>query len=173
MIIRPATEADIPQIMDMWNPQIRDTASTFTTAGKTAETLAATLAERAAAGHAFLVACEGARLLGLATVFPFRSGPGYVHTLEHSVLLIPEARGRGVGRALMQALETAAQAAGARHLIAGVSGENPGAIAFHKAIGFVEVGRLPGVGRKFGRWMDLILLQKTLGDAPDNPGGVE
>ncbi|UXX84078.1 GNAT family N-acetyltransferase [Roseovarius pelagicus] len=169
MIIRPAEARDIAQIIDIWNPVIRDTAATFTTEEKTPAGLATTMADRETAGHAFLVATDAAQVLGFATCFPFRGGPGYVRTLEHSVILAPQARGQGCGRALVFALQDAALGAGARHLIAGVSGENLGAVEFHKAIGFRQVGVLPGVGYKFGRWMDLILLQKTLVDLPDNP----
>jgi len=168
MIIRGATAADIPQIIEIWNPVIRKSVATFTTEEKTAADIAKSLAERAAMGHAFLVACEGAQILGFATCFPFRGGPGYVYTLEHTVIVAPSACGQGIGGFLMSALEDAARKAGARHLIAAVSGENTGAVSFHETIGFRKVGHLPNVGRKFGRWMDLILLQKTLTDPTDN-----
>jgi len=159
MILRQADPRDIPQILAFWNPLIRETSVTFTTVEKTPETLAADLAARAAA---FQVAEEAGRVLGFASYGTFRSGPGYAHTAEHTVILAPEARGRGVGRALMARLQEVARAADMHVLVAGVSGENLGAIAFHRAIGFAEVARMPEVGRKFGRWMDLVLLQKVL-----------
>ena len=108
------------------------------------------------------MACDGDRIIGYACYFPFRSGPGYRHTKEHSIALLPEARGTGVGRRLMALLEDHARAREVHSLFAGVSGENPDGVAFHKAIGFAEVARLPEVGHKFGRWMDLVLLQKML-----------
>ena len=132
---------------------------TFTTVEKTAEGLADDLAAR---GDAFLVAESAGRILGFASYGPFRGGPGYAHTAEHSVILAEEARGRGVGRALMARLEAQARAQGIHVLIAGVSGENDAAIGFHRAIGFTQAARLPEVGRKFGRWMDLVLLHKRL-----------
>lgn len=161
-MIRPATEADIPAIMEIWNPIIRDTAITFTDEEKTAPGLAATLAEKQAAGHAFLVAEEGGRVMGLATFGQFRGGRGYRHTYEHTVLLAPQARGRGVGRQLMAAVEQAAAAAGGHMIFAGVSAENPVGIGFHAALGYAEVARLSEVGFKFGRWIDLVLMQKHL-----------
>lgn len=159
MIIRPASPADIAAILAIWNPHIRESAATFTTIEQTPETLAAEIAARA---PAFLVAETAGGVQGFASFGPFRAGPGYACTAEHRVILGPRALRRGTGRALMERLEEIARAEGIHVLVASVSGENPGAIAFHEAIGFVRVGHLPAVGRKFGRWMDLVLLQKIL-----------
>ena len=157
MIVRPARAEDAAPLVALWNPWIRDTAITFTTDEKTEAGLAADIAAR---GPAFVVAEDGGALLGFATFFPFRAGPGYAWTKEHTVILAPEARGRGAGRALMAALEDEAQRQGGHALMAGISAENPAGVAFHAAIGFHEVARLPQVGRKFDRWMDLVLMQK-------------
>ena len=157
MIVRRATPEDAVAIAALVNPVIRDTAITFTTAEKDPEELSHTIA---AANGAFHVAEDRGQIVGYATYFQFRGGPGYAHTMEHSIALAPEARGKGAGRSLMTAIERHAKAAGAHSLIAGVSAENPAGIAFHAALGFDEVARLPEVGRKFGRWMDLVLLQK-------------
>lgn len=163
MKIRPATEADCPAIAAIWNPTIRDTLITFTDVEQTPAHLAAMLAAKKAAGVPFLVAedADGA-ILGFATYGAFRKGPGYAATMEHSIMLASAAQGRGTGRALMQALEQAAQAAGVHSLIAGISGVNTGAIAFHRALGFAMVGHLPEVGFKAGQWLDLVLMQKIL-----------
>jgi len=161
-MIRAATDADIPGIMAIWNPIIRDTLVTFTDLEKTPEALAALLAERHAAGHAFLVAEEGGAVLGFATFGQFRAGPGYRHSFEHTILLAPAARGQGLGRALMAALEEAARAAGGHVLFAGVSAANPEGVAFHTALGYREAARLSEVGRKSGRWLDLVLMEKRL-----------
>lgn len=159
MRIRQADPEDIPQILGIWNPLIRDTSVTFTTVEKTHDGLAADIDAR---GPAFLVAEEAGAVLGFASHGAFRPGPGYLHTAEHTVIAAPSAQGRGAGRALMRVLEDQARAAGVHVLVAGVSAENVPAIAFHRALGFAEVGRLPEVGRKFGRWMDLVFLHKRL-----------
>ncbi|MBP0481117.1 GNAT family N-acetyltransferase [Sagittula salina] len=159
MRIRPAGPADAPGIAAIWNAIIVDTAATFTTQTKTEAGLIADMTQR---GAAFQVAEDAGRVLGFATYGQFRGGPGYAHTMEHSIQLAAEARGRGTGRALMTALEDVARAQGVHSLWAGVSGENPGGVTFHRRIGYAEIARLPQVGFKFGRWMDLILLQKIL-----------
>lgn len=160
--IRDATAADAPAIAAIWNPVIAGTAATFNAAEKTPADIAAMIATRQADGHAFLVATKSETLLGFATFSQFRGGIGYARTMEHTIILAPEAAGRGFGRALMQSLESRARDAGAHSLFAGVSAENPAGLAFHAKIGFAEVARLQQVGYKFGRYMDLVLMQKFL-----------
>ncbi|MGG7567372.1 N-acetyltransferase family protein [Rhodovulum sp. DZ06] len=158
MRIRELEEADLGAVAEIWNPLIRDSAVTFTSDEKTPEALSAWLA----AGPPRLAAEEDGRLLGFACWGAFRGGPGYARIAEHTILLAGDARGRGVGRALMDALGGRARAEGLGSLVGGISGENAPAIAFHAALGFDEVGRLPRAGWKFGRWMDLVLMQKLL-----------
>jgi L-amino acid N-acyltransferase len=104
----------------------------------------------------------GPAITGFATYFQFRGGPGYAYTMEHSIHIPAKARGRGLGRALMAHVEAHASAAGVRSIFAGISGENSDAIAFHAALGYIQTARLPQVGQKFGRWHDLVLMQKFL-----------
>lgn len=160
MIIRPATTSDASAICAISNPIIRDTVITFTTCERLAPEVADEIAEK---GPRFLVVEDQGTLVGFASFGPFRSGPGYAHTAEHSIQFARGARGMGYGRALMHSLEMVARKGGIRVLIAGISAANPDGIAFHAGIGFVEVGRLPQVGRKFERWLDLVLMQKNLG----------
>lgn len=158
MEIRGLNNGDLPEVAAIWNPLIRETTVTFTSAEKTD----AGLAEWLAAPAPRLAAVSGGRLLGFAAADQFRGGPGYARILEHTVYLAPEARGRGAGRALMAALEGEARARGAGSLIGGMSGENGPALAFHAALGFAEVARIPRAGWKFDRWLDLVLAQKLL-----------
>ncbi len=159
MKIRPAQGDDAAEIAAIWNDVIDNTAFTFTTERKSPEQLTRDIAAR---GRAFQVATDGTRLLGFATYFQFRGGPGYAHTMEHSIQLRPDARGLGAGRALMAAIEAHARANGVHSMWAGVSGENPSGVAFHAALGYAHIATLPQVGRKFDRWMDLVLMQKIL-----------
>lgn len=160
-MIRPATQGDVPALLDIWNPIIRDTAVTFTSTEQTAESLWTLITTRRAEGCEFLVAEDG-DILGFASYHQFRGGVGYRHAMEHTVILGPAARGRGLGRALMAAVEDHARTAGAHTMHAGVSAENPAGVAFHAAVGYRELCRIPEVGRKFDRWMDLVLMQKRL-----------
>jgi L-amino acid N-acyltransferase YncA len=159
LCLRPACAQDAERICAIWNHVIETSAATFTTAPKTESGITADIAAR---GPAFQVAEWDGQVIGFATYFQFRGGPGYRFTMEHSIQLAPEARGRGAGRALMGVLEQAARDAEVHSLWAGVTGENPDGVAFHARLGFVEAARLPEVGYKFGRWMDLVLMQKIL-----------
>ncbi len=159
MNIRQASLEDAPAIAAITNAIIRDSLVTFTTDLRSIESIAADIETR---GAAFLVAERDGSVEGFATYNAFRSGPGYAHCKEHSIQLTPQARGRGTGRALMAALESNAIAENVHVLVAGVSSANPDAIAFHTALGFVETGRMPEVGRKSDRWLDLVLMQKIL-----------
>ena len=160
--IRPAVAADAAAIAALWNPMMRDTLVTFNTALKPPDEIAALIAARAAAGHAFLLAESGEGLAGFAHYGQFRAGPGYAHTMEHTIILASPAQGRGLGRALMTALEDHARKGGAHSILAGVSSGNPAGRDFHARMGYAEVAVLREVGRKFGRWLDLHLMQKML-----------
>ena len=161
MIIRPAESADIPAILALWNPYIRDTLVTFSSEEKTPESLAALMATRRAVGQEFFLAVED-RLLGFVTYAQFRGGNGYAQAMEHTIILAADVAGKGVGRALMAHLENHARAGGVHTLLAGVSAGNPAGVAFHERVGFTVIARIPEVGRKFGQWWDLILMQKIL-----------
>jgi L-amino acid N-acyltransferase len=154
-MIRLATAADAPALAALWNPWIADTAITFTTALKTPQDLARMIATR----PAVFTTDDGA---SFATYDQFRAGPGYATCMEHTIILAPRAHGQGLGRALMQAVETHAAARGAHQLIGGISAENPAALHFHAALGFHEIARISEAGHKFGRFIDLVLMRKFL-----------
>ena len=162
MRIRAVEVADADAICTIWNPVIRDSEITFNSVQKTPADIARMVTDKAAAGHGFLLAEQDGRTLGFATYGQFRAGIGYAHTMEHTVVLAPDAQGRGIGRVLMAAIEDHARAAGAHTIFAGVSSGNPPGVAFHAALGYRHVVTLREVGRKFDRWYDLHLMQKPL-----------
>ena len=161
-MIRDARPEDAAAIAAIWNPVIRDTAITFNSAEKSPGDIAAMIRARQGDGHGFLLAEAEGQVAGFATYAQFRGGVGYARTMEHTILLAPAAQGRGLGRALMTAVEDHARAGGVLSIFAGVSAENPAGRAFHAAMGYAEVAILQRVGFKFGRAMDLVLMQKFL-----------
>lgn len=161
-LIRDAVPADADAICAFWNPQIRETAVTFNPVEKTTADLAAMIRDRQTGGFGFVVAEVGGQVAGFATYSQFRGGQGYATCMEHTIILAPAAIGRGIGRALMAAIEARAQARGAHQMIAGVSGENVAGQRFHAACGYAEIARVTEAGFKFGRFMDLILMRKFL-----------
>jgi len=160
-MIRAARSTDAADIATLWNWMIRDTLSTFTTEQKTVADIVGLIQVRP--GH-FWVSEENGTLQGFATFGPFRSGPGYRATCEHSVLVDRGCHGRGVGRALMETLFQAARKDRYRVMVAAISGENRQAVEFHKKIGFEQVGYMPEVGYKADKWLDLVLMQKNLAE---------
>lgn len=162
-MIRPARAGDAAAIAAIWNPVIRDSEITFNSAERSEPEIAAMIRDRQAAGHGFFVAeAAGGALAGFATYARFRGGVGYARTMEHTVILAPGRRGQGIGAALMAEVEGHAAAAGAHSIFAGVSSGNPEGRSFHARMGYAEVAVLREVGFKFGRWYDLILMQKFL-----------
>ncbi len=163
-MIRPAIVLDAQAIADVWNPWIRDTGITFNAVDKHREDVADLIVTRTKAGHGFLVACDDdtGAVLGFATYAQFRGGIGYARTMEHSIILAPEARGKGLGRALLTRIEAHAREEGAHQILAGVSSENADGIKFHLAMGYAEAARIREAGYKFSRYMDLVLMQKFL-----------
>lgn len=132
---------------------ILETTATFTTDVKNATALARLLAARPGA---FLVAEDAQGVAGFITWGPFRAGPGYAHTAEHTIITLR----RGVAQGLMQSALVRAHGQGIHRMVAAISGENERAVAFHTRMGFAESGRLPQVGRKAGRWLDLVLMTR-------------
>ncbi len=160
-MIRPALPADAAGIAAIWNAAIRETTVTFNPVEKTLDEIAGLTQ----GSHAFFVWESAGQILGFARYFQFRAGAGNVRSAEHTILLHPDGRGQGGGRALMMAITDHATAAGMSCLIAGVSAENDAGLAFHAAMGFAKVGHVQSVGWKFERFIDLVLMQKMLSPA--------
>ena len=167
MIVRAAEIRDAAGIAAALNPVIRDTTISF----KPNELSLDEVRDLILTAPGIFVAEIDGKVVGYASYDQFRRGAGYARSMEHSIILTPEARGTGVGRALMATLEDHARAAGVGSLWAGVSGENPGGVAFHLRLGFETVAVLPKVGFKFDRWLDLTLMRKWLQPTGDDAPG--
>ena len=162
MTIRPALPSDASAICALWNLHITTRLTTFNSAPKTDPQVAAQIAQLKNDGFGFWVAVDESAVLGFAYYGQFRGGIGYAHTMEHTIYVADGATGRGYGQQLLNTVETDARNKGAHVMMAGVSAENGPGIAFHARCGYIEVARLPDVGRKFDRWLDLVLMQKFL-----------
>lgn len=161
--VRTATHADAPAITEVLNWVIRDTLITFNTQEKPVQHIL----DLMEASTPYWVAELDGQVVGYASYAQFRSGPGYAHSAEHSIALLPAAHGQGLGRVLMTCIEDHARNAAIHTLVAGISAENPAGVPFHAALGFEHSGRIPQAGFKWGRWIDLIFMHKLLLPAPD------
>jgi len=162
--IRDATEDDLPAIRDLYNALIETTTVAWRDDPSTLEEQARGLAARTAAGYPTLVADEAGEVVGYTCCTTFRSDrfPGYRHTAELTVHVRGDRHGGGIGSALIEALVERARAVDLHVLVAAVDADNDASIRFHENLGFTEVARMPEVGRKFDRWLTLVLLQRTL-----------
>jgi L-amino acid N-acyltransferase YncA len=165
MRIRDADEDDVEAITALTNALIPTTTYEWREEPFTVEERAAWLADKAAAGMPVLVADDGGDVIGWAGYGDFRDTgrwPGYRFTVEHTVHVREDQWGRGVGRRLMEVLVDRALTDGKRVMVAAIDASNVDSVRFHERLGFTEVGRLPGVGDKFGRRLDLVLMQRDL-----------
>ena len=162
MRIRPAQPADLQALLAIYNDAVVHTTASWDLLPWTAVQHAEWYATKAEHRHPILVADADGEIVGYAAYGPFREKAGYAATMEHSVYVRTDRQGKGIGRALMVAIIEAARANGVHALIGGLSSDNDVSMALHHSFGFVEVGRLPEVGRKFDRWLDLVMLQLIL-----------
>jgi phosphinothricin acetyltransferase len=164
--IRDATDADIDAIVRLFNALIATTTYGYRDRPTTAAEQRAWFAERTDLGFPTLVAEESGRVIAYALWSAFRGGTdrwsGYRHTVEHSIHVDGDHHRRGIGRLLLDELITRARSADVHVMVAGIDSSNEPSIAFHAAMGFVEVARMPEVGRKFDRWLDLVLMQRIV-----------
>lgn len=167
MRIRPATLGDAESIRSIYNHEVLTSTVTFDLVARTADEQLAWVARHSGA-HPALVAADGSGVvLGFASLSAYRNRPAYRTTVEDSVYVAAEHRGRGVGRALLGALLEAATAHGFHTVIARIADHNVASIAAHRRVGFVEVGVEREIGRKFGRWLDVVVMQHVLDPATD------
>ncbi|EME68539.1 phosphinothricin N-acetyltransferase [Paramagnetospirillum caucaseum] len=162
--IREATDDDMAAVHSIYAFYVSRTAASFEEEVPSAEEMQARRAAVAARGLPFLVAVEEGEVLGYTYAGPFRQRSAYRYTVEDSIYVAPFVVRRGIGRALLAALIERCTALGYRQMIAVIGDSaNQGSIAVHRALGFGQEGVLRGVGLKFGRWVDVVIMHRTLG----------
>lgn len=162
-VIRDAQEGDLPEILVIHNANIATSTAIWDHEQVELDDRRAWFRERTAAGLPILVADIGGEVAGYASYGPWRTRSGYRFTVENSVYVADRFHRRGIASALLtELIERAGQAGAVHAMVAVIESGNTGSIALHERFGFRTVGELPEVGRKFGRWMDLTLMQLTL-----------
>jgi L-amino acid N-acyltransferase len=162
MTVRDAVEGDLPAILEIYNDIIATSTAVYRDTPATLDDRLAWWRAKQEPGFPTLVADHHDVVIGFATFGDFRSWPGYRFTVEHTVHVHRDHRGRGVGAALMGPLIARAESLGKHVMIAGVDADNAGSIAFHERLGFERVAHFHQVGFKFNRWLDLVFLQRFL-----------
>ena len=168
--IRPSHDQDLPAITAIYAHHVLHGTGTFEPTPPTQAELAARRADVLARGLPWLVAEEGGRVLGFAYCQWFKPRPAYRFSAEDSIYVDPDAQGRGLGRALLAELAAQAQAAGIRRLLAVIGDSaNTASIGLHRSQGFTPAGVFKSCGWKFGRWLDIVLMEKPLGEGDGTP----
>lgn len=165
MIVREAAIDDLPAITQLFNVLIPTTTVAFRDEPASEAEMHDWWEMQRLQGNPVLVAEVDGVVVGYITWTWFRGWtrfPGYRHTRELTVHVDESAQGRGIGRTLMETLVDRARASEVHVLVAAVDAANGASINFHHRLGFAEVGRMPEVGRKFNRWLDLVLLQRIV-----------
>lgn len=166
VVIRAATPDDVVEINRIYNHEVGASTASWDSEPEPLATRQQWFDARREAGHAVLVADRDGQILGYASYGPFRDKAGYARTMEHSIYVDAAARRLGIGAMLLGSIIECATAAGVHALIGGLSDDNEVSLRLHEAFGFRIVGRLPQVGFKFGRWLDLVFMELLLDDAP-------
>lgn len=168
-LIRPSQAQDIPALSAIYAHHVLHGTGTFELEPPTPGDMAQRRDDVLAKGLPYLVAVEGATVLGFAYCNWFKPRPAYRFSAENSIYLAPQAQGQGLGRALLAELATQAEQVGVRKLIAVIGDSaNTGSIAVHRACGFAHVGVLKSCGWKFDQWRDVVMMDKALGLGDSN-----
>ena len=169
-LIRPSTEHDLPAITRIYAHHVLPGTGTFETTPPTLEEMTARRADVLSKGLPWLVAEEAGEVLGYAYGNWFKPRPAYRFSVEDSIYLAPEAAGKGLGRALLAELLASLERGGIRKVMAVIGDSaNAGSIGVHKALGFEQVGVVPACGWKFGRWLDIVMMQRAIGEGDRTP----
>jgi phosphinothricin acetyltransferase len=163
MLIRDALETDLPALRDIFNDAVLNTTAIWMDNVVDLANRQAWFAARAQQGYPILVAENAAgEVVGYASFGDWRPFDGFCHTVEHSVYIRVDQRGKGLGPQLLTALIERAKACDKHVMVAAIESGNAASIGLHQRLGFAITGQMPQVGRKFGRWLDLTFMQLIL-----------
>jgi L-amino acid N-acyltransferase YncA len=170
MLIRPCLTGDLPAVTAIYAHSVRHGTGSFELEPPDEAEMRRRWHEQQARALPWLVAEAGGEVLGYAYAGPFRPRPAYRFSVEDSVYVAESARGRGIARLLLAELIARCEGAGARQMVAVIGDSaNTASIALHAALGFHPIGRLEHVGWKFGRWLDVVMMQRALGQGAAQP----
>jgi phosphinothricin acetyltransferase len=169
MDIRHATEADIADVQAIYAHHVLNGTGTFEEEPPSVEEMLARFRKVMHQNCVWLVACDATGVLGYGYYAPFRERSAYRYTVEDSIYVREDVRGQGVGKALVAKLIELATAQGLRQMIAVIGdSENVGSIGVHASLGFHMIGTMKSAGIKFGRWIDVVSMQRGLGKGDAN-----
>ena len=163
IVIRDAREADLAAMLAIYNDAVLTTTAVYDYQPRSSEQQVAWFKAKQEHGLPVLVAEDHGAVVGFASYGPFRPWPAYLHSVENSLYVAPEQRGRGIGTALLPALIQRAAERGLHTMIAGIDATNEASLRLHAKFGFERVAQFREVGWKFERWLDLAFLQLMLG----------
>lgn len=159
MVIRPASRADVPGILEIYNEAVLNTTASYDEAPSSLEARLAWHDEHVRAGYPVYVADDGGAIAGWSSLSEFRSRYGYRFTAEDSVYVAAGRRSQGIGRLLLGPLVESARTMGLHVLIAAIDADNEPSLRLHARFGFQPAARLKEAGFKFGRWLDVVYLE--------------
>ncbi len=169
-LITPATPDDAKPVAAIYAHHVAHGTATYDIEPRSALATAGLISAHRAKGWPFLVARgDDGTVAGYAYASQFRDRPAYAWACEDSIYIDPAWQGRGIGRALLEALLVAAEAAGFRTMIAVIGGAEPASVGLHARCGFAHAGRLDASGWKHGRWLDTVYMQRALGAGAASP----
>lgn len=172
IVIRPVTQADVARVTDIYADAVANGTASYELDPPSLAVMAERFDELRLGGYPCIVAETGGVVLGYAYAGAFRPRPAYRFIVEDSIYVAPEAKGKGVGRLLLEALIEAAKAQGFRQLVAVIGDGTPdsASVRLHEKLGFRHSGRLQGSGYKHGRWLDTVFMQLEMnGGASTRP----
>jgi phosphinothricin acetyltransferase len=172
--IEPAIPADAAAIAAIYAHHVLHGTASYEIEPPGADEMAQRMDKVLGSGWPWLVArSAGGELLGYAYASQFRDRPAYRYVCENSIYIRHDRRGQGIGKALLAALLDASAAQGFRQMIAVIGGAEPASVALHTAAGFTHAGTMRAIGRKQGRWLDTVYMQRALGEGCGTPPPVE